>query len=109
MAESNRQAAGSSVAIACATTTNLVKVIKLKPLTASPPNLFDITFAQVGISDDARIRVFRQILIQLLPEIIDGLQEMDLSPAIVIGLVVDHVESLLAQEAANAKSEDENL
>ena len=97
MAESNRQKAGIAVAIACATTSTLVKVIKLKPLTTAPPNLFELTFEQVGINDDTRVRIFRQTLIQLLPQIIDGLSDMDLSPKVIIGLVVDLVEALLQQ------------
>jgi hypothetical protein len=96
MADSPTQKAAKSVAIACAATTTFVKVLSFKPFKVSPNNLFKLTFDSIGITSDAQIEAFRQTLITLLPdELLKDLEKMDLSPGIIIGLVVDHVEALL--------------
>ncbi|HET9530733.1 MAG TPA: hypothetical protein VFQ92_10295 [Blastocatellia bacterium] len=96
MAESNTQKAIKAVAIACAATTTFVKIIGHKPFKVSPNNLFKLSFSSVGIVSDAQLEAFRQTLISILPDELRGdLQRMDLSPGIIIGLVVDHVEALL--------------
>lgn len=96
MADSPTQQAIKAVAIACAATTTFVKILTFKPFKVSPNNLFKLTFKSVGIISDAQIEAFRHTLIALLPDsLMADLQKMGLSPEIVIGLVVDHVEALL--------------
>lgn len=96
MADSPTQQAIKAVAIACASSTSFVKIITFKPFNVSPNNLFQLTFVSVGIISDAQMEAFRHTLITLLPtELMADLQGMDLSPGMVIGLLVDFVEALL--------------
>lgn len=95
MADSAREIAERAVAVACATTTNFVKIISLSPLELTPSGLGDLTFKQIGLFDDAQMEAFRATLIQFLPNLSDDLINMPLSTGILIVLVVNHVEALL--------------
>lgn len=96
MAQSPLQRASKAVAIACASTTTFVKIISFSPFKVSPNNLMKLRFKEVGIISDAQMEAFRQTLIHLLPdELMGDLQKMELSPEIIIRLVVDHVTALL--------------
>jgi len=96
MADSAREIAAKAVAIACSTTTNFVKIISLDPLDVIPKGLFDLTFKQIGLFDDAQMEAFRSTLIHILPDnLSDNLIQMPLSTGILTGLVLNHVEALL--------------
>jgi len=55
----------------------------------------------VGIIDDAHIAVFRISLLSLVPDKVkSGVQSMQLNPSLMIGLVVNHLDALVAQSEA---------
>ena len=96
MADSAREIAEKTVAIACAATTQFVKVDGLNDLSVKPAKLFELRFKEVGIINDAQIQAFKQALIHILPnQLVGGVERMEVSPDIVIGLVVNLVEDLL--------------
>jgi hypothetical protein len=100
MAESALQRALKAVAVACAATTTFVKVISFNPFEVSPENLTLLTFRSVGIISDAQMAAFRATLIEILPDsLMSNLQQMDLSPDLVIRLVANHVEALLLAQS----------
>lgn len=93
--------ASLAVASACAISSTFVKVVSTDPLTTLPSNLFLLAFKAVGIIDDAHIAIFRASLVSLLPDKVKaGAQAMPLNPDLMIGLVVNHVDALIAQSEA---------
>ena len=93
--------AALAVASACAIASSLVKVVSADPLKTQPDNLFLCAFKTVGILDDAQMAVFRASLVSLVPDKAQsGVQSMPLSPDLMIGLVVNHVDALIAQAEA---------
>src|SRR5689334_4071735 len=86
--------AAKLVAAACASSSNLVKVVSFEPeLLTIPPQLFLFNFKAVGITDDGHLRVFRQFLIQLLPNKFTPFlveDKLPLGPDLVIGPVVHY-------------------
>ena len=96
-----RQRAVAAVGSACAINSNFVRVTNTQPFEVIPDNLFMLTFRNIGLTDDAQISVFQRTLSELLPEELAGaILGLQLSPDVVIRLVVDHVEALLLQLAA---------
>jgi len=92
------QRASAAVATACAMTSTFVHVISFDPLSISPGDLFLRSFGAVGIQDTARIETFRQALISVLPPgLAATIQAISLSPSLQIGLLVNHLEALIAQ------------
>jgi hypothetical protein len=89
--------AARAVAMACATVSHLVRVVQVAPtLVTVPPDLFDKSFAEVGILDDDAIRNFRQVLDQLVPaEARNAVEQTPLSPSVNIGTVVNLVEAAI--------------
>ena|SRR5258706_1572173 len=101
MAKSALERAAESVCIACSAATTFVKITDFENFTVSPNNLLDLRFSDVGIDDDGKLTIFRKTLISILPdELLGDLQKMDMSPVIVIKLVMNHVEALLLQLAS---------
>lgn len=87
-----------AVAVAVDLLTDLVTVI-LEPYTIEPDDLFELTFARVGIAAD-QMEAFRRMLIRELreyPAIRRDLEAMTLSEGVQIGLVVEYVARLLTQ------------
>ncbi len=90
--------ASFAVASAAAIASNFVKIVSAAPLRTIPENLFLCTFKTVGIIDDAHIAVFRTALLSLVPDTVkSGVQSMQLNPSLMIGLVVNHLDALIAQ------------
>ena len=90
-----------AVASACAEASNFVKVISITPLQILPDNLFLSTFAAVGINDDAHLATFQATLVGLAPDAVkSGAQQIGLSTGLQIGLVVNHIDALIAQSEA---------
>ncbi len=89
--------AARAVAMACATVSHLVRVTQVSPvLTTVPEDLFDKTFAEVGILDDDGIRNFRQVLDTLVPaQARSTVEKTPLSPNVNIGTVVSLVEAAI--------------
>ncbi|SRR5258707_8313526 len=89
--------AARAVAMACASASHLVRVIQVAPdLKTSPIDLFDKTFAEVGILDDDGIRNFRQLLDAIVPdEAKNAVEQTPLSPDVNIGVVADLVTAAI--------------
>jgi len=89
--------AARCVALACASASHLVRVIQVAPdLITAPPGLFEMTFAEVGILDDAGIRNFRQLLDAVVPEEAkDAVERCALGPSVNIGVVADLVTAAI--------------
>jgi hypothetical protein len=93
--------AALAVASACAIASSFVKVVTVDPLATLPEKLFLLTFGNVGIDDDAHLATFRTSLVSLLPDKVKpGAQRMPLTRDVMIGLVVNHVDALIAQVEA---------
>jgi|ERR1051326_2616944 hypothetical protein len=95
--------AARAVAIACATVSHLVRVDQISPnLVTVPPDLFDKSFAEIGILDDDAVRNFRQVLDHLAPDAAhSAVEQTPLSPSVNIGAVVNLVEAAI--EAGGAQ------
>lgn len=90
--------ASRAVAMACAAISHLVRVVQLGPpkLITVPADLFDKTFAEVGILDDDGIRNFRVALDHLVPDAAHAaVEQTPLSPDVNIGTVVSLVEAAI--------------
>lgn len=89
--------AARAVAMACASASHLVRVIQVAPdLVTSPADLFDKTFAEVGILDADGIRNFRQLLDTLVPDSAkDTIERTPLSPNVNIGVFTDLVTAAI--------------
>ncbi|HJX84183.1 MAG TPA: hypothetical protein VJ723_07560 [Candidatus Angelobacter sp.] len=89
--------AARAVAIACKDASDLVTVIQLDPdLITDPADLFDKTFAEVGIVDNDGIRNFRQFLDALVPkEAKNAVEQAALSPGVKVGTVADLVSAAI--------------
>jgi hypothetical protein len=93
--------ASIAVASACAVASNFVKVLSVAPLQVLPSNLFLSTFASIGINDDAHLATFKALLVSLVPAAIQGaVQALGLSTGLQVGLIVNHVDALIAQSEA---------
>ena len=84
-----------AVASALSSLTEIVSIESVSPLRVQPSNLFDLTFARVGVDSDALIHGFKTFLKANLPEIKDEIDRMNISPALTINAVVNYVHAAL--------------
>lgn len=91
------------VATAIAMTSDMITVdTGTEPFSTSPPNLFTLTFEQVGISTQDLMRIFLANLKTLLPEISTNLDQIPESSAMQIQLVGRFVRLALLQGESRA-------
>jgi len=85
------------VVIALASVTSVVTVdTTKKPIKVNPPNLRDLSFADVGLDDDG-VAIFKENLIVLLDFIADDIRKLPDNRNVNIGKVLEFVRlSILA-------------
>jgi hypothetical protein len=89
--------ASLAVATALSSVSALVRIDSVQPLKISPPDLFNLTFKESGVVDDASMELFKQSLATLLPEIREDIQRMPSNVNTRIGDVLAYIRaSLLA-------------
>lgn len=91
-----------SVVLACASMTQLVRIVSVNPFIVSPADLGDQTFQRIGILDT---ELFKQALLESLPpglppKTTEALLRMKLNPSVQIGLVINAVFVILSNPNA---------